>query len=298
MNIFRDIVKSVASESTEVLTEATSQDVEWIDTGSYTLNALVSGTIYGGISNKHITAYAGEQATGKTFFTLNAVQHFLKLNPNNTVFYFETENAPLKQICEDRGIDTDRIILIKPETVEHMRELAMKVLSKYNEVKDVNKPNMMFVLDSLGNLPTRKEIDDGESGSDKRDMTRAGQIRSLFRSIALRLERANCPMIVTNHTYEQVGCLVGETLVARDDGTFVSIRDLRIGDKVHTLLGPKPIEEVYHYANQEVFDIEMENGDIITCTSEHKFLVGDVWKKVSELCESDEIASIVFEKSV
>ena len=65
----------------------------WIDTGSYVFNALLSGSIYGGLPANKITALAGESATGKTFFTLGLIKHFLDSKPDAGVFFFESESA-------------------------------------------------------------------------------------------------------------------------------------------------------------------------------------------------------------
>lgn len=180
----------------------------YIDTGSYVLNALVSGSLFGGIPNNKITAFAGESATGKTFFILGAVRQFLKDNPDGGVLYFESESALTKKIIEERGIEPKRVGIVPVATVEEFGTQAVKVADKYLEQDPADRKPLMLVLDSLGMLSTNKEMADTESGSEKRDMTRAPKIRGIFRTLTLKLGRAKIPMLVTNHTYEVVGAYV------------------------------------------------------------------------------------------
>jgi RecA/RadA recombinase len=176
----------------------------YIDTGSYVLNALVSGSLFGGIPNNKITAFAGESATGKTFFILGAVRQFLKDNPEGGVLYFESESALTKKIIEERGINSKRVAIVPVATVEEFGTQAVKAVDKYLDQNEADRKPLMLVLDSLGMLSTAKEMADTESGSEKRDMTRAPKIRGIFRTLTLKLGRSK----VTNHTYEVVGAYV------------------------------------------------------------------------------------------
>ena len=107
-----------------------------VDTGSYILNALVSGDIYGGIPSNKITALAGETATGKTFFALGMVKQFLSDNPSGGVLYFESESALTKDMIESRGIDSKRMIILPVTTIQEFTHQAVKTelrLRKDNE---------------------------------------------------------------------------------------------------------------------------------------------------------------------
>jgi RecA/RadA recombinase len=181
----------------------------YIGTGSYSLNALLSGSIYGGIPDNKITALAGEPSTGKTFYAINIVKQFLQDNPEGYCMYFETESAISKQMFISRGIDSKRVVIIPVSTVQEFRTQALKILDKYFENKKKSSaPKMIFVLDSLGNLSTDKEMEDVASGSAARDMTRAQVIRGAFRVLTLKLGKANVPMIVTNHVFQTIGSYV------------------------------------------------------------------------------------------
>ena len=208
MNFLQDIVKEIGNEYAGLVSDgvAAGDTSGYIDTGSYIFNALVSGSIFGGVPSNKITAIAGESSTGKTFFCLGIVQHFLESNPDAGVIYFESESAISRQMIEDRGIDSQRMMIVPVTTVQEFRTQAIKILDKYMEQKE-QKP-MMFVLDSLGMLSTSKEIEDSEAGKETRDMTRAQVVKSIFRVLTLKLGKANVPLLVTNHTYDVVGAYI------------------------------------------------------------------------------------------
>ena len=204
-SFLKDIIKSIDNEYASIADDglAAGDVSSFIDTGSYIFNALVSGSIYGGIPSNKITALAGESSTGKTFFTISVIKHFLKTHPEAGVAFFESEGAISKDLLSDRGVDTKRVVIIPVVTVQQFRQQALMVAD--NLLKDKNHPPMLFVLDSLGMLSTSKEIEDSEAGKETRDMTRAQVVKSIFRVLTLKLSKCNIPLIVTNHTYDVVG---------------------------------------------------------------------------------------------
>ena len=205
MSFLKDIVKEIDNEYATIVADgvAAGDTGSFIDTGSYIFNGLVSGSIYKGVPGNKITAIAGESSTGKTFFCLGIVRHFLESNPDGGVIYFESESALSKDMIESRNIDSKRMIIVPVTTVQEFRTQAIKILDTY--MKDKNQPPMMMVLDSLGMLSTSKEMEDSEAGKETRDMTRAQVVKSIFRVLTLKLGKANVPLIVTNHTYDVVG---------------------------------------------------------------------------------------------
>ena len=180
----------------------------WTDTGCYSLNALVSGSLFGGLPANKVTALAGESSTGKTFFALSVVSNFLAANPTGGVIYFESESAISRDMIETRGIDSKRMIIMPVATIEEFRTQACRILDKYiKEPKDERVP-MLFVLDSLGMLSTSKEMEDVANDKQVRDMTKSQLIKGAFRVLTLKLGQASVPMIVTNHTYDVIGSYV------------------------------------------------------------------------------------------
>ena len=206
-DFLKQIIKETGNEYASLVSEGVEAgDVDtFIDTGSHIFNAVLSGSIHGGIPSNKITALAGESATGKTFFVLGMVKHFLDSNPDAGVIYFESESALTKQLIEDRGIDSERMIIMPVTTVQEFRTQALTVLDKYMEQNEADRKPIFLVLDSLGMLSTTKEVEDTADGKETRDMTRAQVLKAAFRVLTLKLGRAKVPMVITNHTYDVVG---------------------------------------------------------------------------------------------
>lgn len=207
-DIFNQLIAETDNEYAAIVDDGVAAgDVSgFIGTGSYAMNALLSGSIYGGLPQNKVTAFAGEPSVGKTFYALNVVKQFLEDNKEGMVFYFESESAISKQFIADRGINAKRVAIVPVATVQQFRTQAVKVLDKY--LADKEKQPMLFVLDSLGNLSTDKEMQDIADGKDTRDMTRAQLVRGAFRVLTLKLGKAQVPLIVTNHVYDVVGSYV------------------------------------------------------------------------------------------
>ena len=209
MSFLKDLIKSTGNEYAGIVADGVQAgDVDsFVDTGSYIFNALLSGSLHGGLPKNKITAIAGESATGKTFFALGMVKQFLSDNPDAAVIYFESESAITKEMIEERGIDSNRIVIVPVVTVQQFRTQSISILDKYLETDESERPPMMFCLDSLGMLSTTKEIEDTAEGKETKDMTRAQIVKGAFRVLTLKLGRAKVPMIVTNHTYDVIGSM-------------------------------------------------------------------------------------------
>lgn len=188
---------SVASEGKSAGSLST-----FVNTGSYALNAVISGSLFGGIPSNKITMFAGEPSTGKTFFSLSIVKNFLDDNPEALVFYFETEGAISKEMLEDRGIDSTRVMIAEVSTAEEFRNNCVQLIEEYLKTPEKDRDRVLCVLDSLGMLSTEKESADAAEGKNTRDMTRAQVLKSAFRTLTLKLSRADIPMIVVNHVYD------------------------------------------------------------------------------------------------
>jgi len=210
VSFLKTVVSEIGNEYAGLVSDGVSagDTKDYIDTGSYVFNALVSGSIYGGVPSNKITAIAGESSTGKTFFCLGIVQHFLDSDPDAGVIYFESESAISKQMIVDRGIDADRMMIVPVSTIEEFRTQSCRILDKYMEQKESDRKPMMFVLDSLGMLASNKEVEDVANDKNVRDMTKSQLIKGAFRVLTLKLGKANVPMLVTNHTYDVIGSYI------------------------------------------------------------------------------------------
>jgi RecA/RadA recombinase len=241
-NFFRNLVEELKDDDTSIASDGhgAAEYSGCIDTGCYILNAVLSGSIYGGVPNNKITALAGETSTGKTFFVLSVVKNFLDTHKNGGVVYYDTEAAVTKSMMESRGIDTTRVIISEPDTIQKFRTHALKMLDAYDKTPEDSRPPMMFVLDSLGLLSTTKEMEDTAEGKETRDMTKAQVIKAAFRVLTLKLAKVKVPMIVTNHVYEVVGSYIPTKEMGGGTGlkyaassiAFLSKKKERDGDEI------------------------------------------------------------------
>jgi RecA/RadA recombinase len=207
MEFLNDLIKESGNKYASIVANGVSgADIGgFVDTGCYIFNAILSGTLYGGIPDNKIIALAGESSTGKTYFTLGIVSKFLTDRPDGVVLYFDSEQAVTSNMIRGRGIDPKRVAVMPVSTIEEFRKQVISIVDKYNERKD--KKPIMIVLDSMGMLSTTKEMTDTADGKETRDMTRAQVIKSTFRVLTLKLGAAGIPMIITNHTYASMGSM-------------------------------------------------------------------------------------------
>ena len=207
MDFLKEIVKEIGNDYTQLASDIDETET-YVDTGSYIFNGLISGSIFGGVSNNKITAIAGESSTGKTFFSLAVVKNFLDSNPDGYCLYFDTEAAVNKSLLTSRGIDLDRLVVVNVVTIEEFRTRALKAVDIYLKTDTEDRKPCMFVLDSLGMLSTEKEIRDALDDKQVRDMTKSQLVKGAFRMLTLKLGQVNIPLIVTNHTYDVIGSYI------------------------------------------------------------------------------------------
>jgi RecA/RadA recombinase len=204
MSIFDTLAKEAKNDYAKLVSDGitTGDEQKFIGTGSYILNALLSGSINGGIPDNRVTAIAGEQATGKTFYAIGIAKHFLDANPEGAVFYFDSEAAATGDLFKNRGLDADRVWHFPVDTIEEFRTQIIRILDNLLKTKEEDRKPLLIVLDSLGMLASSKELEDALADKQVRDMTKTQSIKSVFRIITSKLGKLKVPMIVTNHTYK------------------------------------------------------------------------------------------------
>ena len=252
-DFLKDIIKEVGNEYASIVSDGVEAgDVDsFIDTGSYIFNALLSGSIYGGLASNKITAIAGESATGKTFFLMGIVKNFLDKNPNAGVIYFESESAITKQMIVDRGIDPDRMVIMPVTTVQEFRTDSLKVLDGYLLQPESKRQPLFLCLDSLGMLSTTKEVEDTADGKETRDMTRAQVLKAAFRVLTLKLGRAKVPMVVTNHTYDVVGSMFPQKEMGGGSGLKYAASSIIYLSKKKEKDGTEVVGNIIHCKNHK-----------------------------------------------
>lgn len=219
MSFIKKLIKATKNDLATIAEDGVIGDVHgFIDTGSYTLNALLSGSIFNGFAEGKVTGLAAEQACGKTFILLSAAKNFLDADPKNIVVYYDSEAAISKSLLINMGIPLDRFILVPVNTIEEFRKSVFSVLDEYKATPQDEKGKLFLCLDSLGMLSSNKEVNDIADGKDTRDMTKAQLIKGTFRAITLRLGELRVAMAVTAHTYDSMGAMFPTKEVAGGKG--------------------------------------------------------------------------------
>lgn len=220
---FEDLDKSLSkvSELGSILTENKFSKIdEYIPTGNYVLNAQLSGSLFGGIPNTRSVALSGESGVGKSFLCLNIAREAQKMG--YYIIYCDSESAIDEDIAKKFGLDPEKIRYQPVNTIKTLKNFCANLYDQLKEKKDkgYETPKIMMIVDSIGNLATEKERSDALSGSDKKDMTRAGDIRSLFRIITTDLAELKIPLVFTNHSYTAVGAYVPTQIMSGGGGAI------------------------------------------------------------------------------
>ena len=252
-DFLKNIIKEVGNEYASIVYDGVEAgDVDsFIDTGSYILNALLSGSLHGGLASNKITALAGESATGKTYFLMGIVKNFLDKDPNAGVIYFESESAITKQMVIDRGIDSKRMVMMPVTTVQEFRTQALKVLDSYLIQNEADRKPLFLCLDSLGMLSTTKEVEDTAEGKETRDMTRAQVLKAAFRVLTLKLGRAKVPMVVTNHTYDVIGSMFPQKEMGGGQGLKYAASSIIYLSRRKEKVGTEVVGSIIHCKNHK-----------------------------------------------
>jgi RecA/RadA recombinase len=269
------------------MSENTFSEIDhYISFGNYIVNACASGSIFGGIPNNRMVALAGPSGSGKTFLLLNAIKNAVDMG--YIVIFYDTENAIDRQLMVKFGIDVSKVRYEPMSTLQEFRHHITNFIDTLIQKKraGIKIPKIFFALDSAGNLPSQKEVNDAIEGNEKADMTRAKLIKSVFRIITVPLAELKAPFVFTNHTYQ---CLGKGAEVLLSDGTFKEIQDIQIGDVVKTLEGDKPVIDTTVYENVKTYTIELEDGTKLTGVDKHRFLVKDNWKNEESWKQIDEL---------
>ena len=209
-SIIRETLKTAAKRTT-------------ISTGIYVLNAAMSGSLFGGIADNRITILGGPSGVGKSFLCYNIVRQAQA--KGYSVIYIDTEFAIELDQLPNYGIDIDeeKFSLIRSNVIEDLKIFMTKLLDEIKTKREEKgvKPKIMFVLDSMGQLGSRKEIEDALVGKEKADFTKAKALGSFFRIINSDLGYLQIPLLATNHTYETMD-MFPQTKMKGGEGAFYS----------------------------------------------------------------------------
>jgi hypothetical protein len=202
------------------------------------------------------------------------VSAFQKKFPEGIVIFYDSEFGSTEDYFKANDVDPERVLHCPITNIE---ELKFDIMNQIDTFEKNDK--IMFFIDSIGNLASKKEVEDALKENAAADMTRAKQFKSLFRMVTPHLTLKDIPMVAINHTYQ---CGTEKMTVTTPDGK-VSIKDIKQGDIVLTTNGYEEVMFTTIGENAFITEIELENGDILEFTEGHRFMVNGEWKYVADL---------------
>ena len=201
--------------SSELSSSKFFQTRDLVDTGVPMVNVALSGDIDGGLDSG-LTVLAGPSKHFKTSFALLMAAAYQRANPESVVLFYDSEFGSPQAYFETFGIDTDRVLHTPITNVE---ELKFDMISQLEELDA--KDDVIIVIDSIGNLASKKELEDALNEKGVADMSRAKALKGLFRMATPYLRMKNIPMLAINHTYKEIG-LFPKDIVSGGTGIMYS----------------------------------------------------------------------------
>ena len=242
---------------------------DWISTGNYALNYLISGDFHKGIPLGKVTVFAGESGAGKSYICSgNIVKHAQQ--QGIFVVLIDSENALDEDWLKALGVDTseDKLLKMNMAMIDDVAKTVNDFMAEYKGIPEEDRPKVLFVIDSLGMLLTPTDVDQFSKGDLKGDMGRKPKaLTALVRNCVNMFGNANVGLVATNHTYASQdmfdpddkisggqGFIYASSIVVAmkklklkedDDGNKISdVRGIRAGCKVMKTRYAKPFEGV------------------------------------------------------
>ena len=192
-----------------------------VTTGVPMVNVALSGNLNGGLT-PGLTMWAGPSKHFKTAFSLLMAKSYMDKYPEAVLLFYDSEfGTPIKYF-ETFEIDMDRVLHTPLTDIE---QLKFDIMQQLQEVERGDK--LIIVLDSIGNLASKKEVEDALEGKSVADMSRAKQVKSLFRMVTPHLNLKDIPMVVVNHTYKEIG-MFPKDIVGGGTGSYYSADNIFI----------------------------------------------------------------------
>jgi RecA/RadA recombinase len=222
MSILDKIKKNSSIKDSAILSKSkffTQKDM--IPTAIPIINVALSGKLDGGLT-PGLTMWAGPSKHFKTAFSLLMAKSYLDKYPDAALLFYDSEFGTPQSYFDSFGIDTNRVLHTPLTDIEQLKFDIMQQLTQLERGE-----HLIIVIDSIGNLASKKEVDDALDGKSVADMSRAKQVKSLFRMVTPHLSLKDIPMIVVNHTYKEIG-LYPKDIVGGGTGSYYSADNIFI----------------------------------------------------------------------
>jgi RecA/RadA recombinase len=222
MSLLDKIKKNSTIKDSAILSKSKFfTDKDMVPTDVPMINVALSGKLDGGII-PGLTMWAGPSKHFKTAFSLLMAKAYMDKYPEAVLLFYDSEfGTPIKYF-ETFGIDMERVLHTPLTDIEQLKFDIMQ------QLQDVNRGDkLMIILDSIGNLASKKEVEDALEGKSVADMSRAKQVKSLFRMVTPHLNLKDIPMVVVNHTYKEIG-MFPKDIVGGGTGSYYSADNIFI----------------------------------------------------------------------
>ena len=216
MSVLEKIKKNSSIKDSAILSKSkffTNKDM--IPTSVPIINVALSGRLDGGLT-PGLTMWAGPSKHFKTAFSLLMAKSYLDKYPDAALLFYDSEFGTPQSYFDSFGIDTERVLHTPLTDIEQLKSDIMQQLSNVDR-----GDRLIIVVDSIGNLASKKEVDDALEGKTVADMTRAKAVKSLFRMVTPHLSIKDIPMVVVNHTYMEIG-MFPKAIVGGGTGSYYS----------------------------------------------------------------------------
>jgi RecA/RadA recombinase len=222
MSILDKIKKNSSIKESAILSKSkffTQKDM--IPTSVPIINVALSGKLDGGLT-PGLTMWAGPSKHFKTAFSLLMAKSYLDKYPDAALLFYDSEFGTPQSYFDSFGIDTERVLHTPLTDIEQLKFDVMQQLTNLDR-----DDKLIIIIDSIGNLASKKEVDDALEGKSVADMSRAKQVKSLFRMVTPHLTMKDIPMIVVNHTYKEIG-MFPKDIVGGGTGSYYSADNIFI----------------------------------------------------------------------
>ncbi len=222
MSLINKLQKNSTIKETQILSESkffSSKDM--IQTPVPMINVALSGKLDGGLT-PGLTVFAGPSKHFKTAFSMLLAKSYIEKYNDAAILFYDSEFGAPQGYFESFGIPTDRVI---HSPITDIEQLKHDLMSQLNTIE--RGDHVIVVVDSVGNLASKKEVEDALEGKSVADMTRAKQLKSLFRMCTPHLTIKDIPMVVVNHTYKEIG-LYPKDIVSGGTGIYYSADNIFI----------------------------------------------------------------------
>ena len=278
----RLLKNSKIKKSTTLAESDVFQEKEFAMTSVYAMNIAYGGSLFAGVSHG-LTFFAAPSKHFKTLYTMLSIKAYMDKYPEAVCIFYDTEGGAPKAYFESLGIDIDRVIYTP---IKNLEQLKFDMPNQLDAIEDGEK--VIFAIDSIGNLASKKEAQDALDEKAVADMSRAKEGKSLFRIITPELRDKKIPCIAIGHVYQELGmfpktilsggCVVEGTQVVMADGSVKEIQDILVGDVVRTAVGDHTVTHTWNPDTLEVgepecYEIEFEDGRVETISENDKLLI-------------------------